>query len=173
MIGIVGWIQQWRITMKLDKVRFATLIGFISRTAGVTFSISEIVEIDDIIDMPIPEAQKVQADPVELNTLMGLMNEGALKIGAIKSYRTLTGMGLKESKDAVERYWGDSPEAKLLARIRQALGTNADGNELVAVAKAAYRNGEELASYHNDEGATLGDILGKTRPKVNFDKFEG
>lgn len=38
-------------------------------------------------------------------TLMKHMAEGTNKIEAIKEYRAITGLGLKESKDAVERYW--------------------------------------------------------------------
>lgn len=96
--------------MKLDKVRFATLIGFISRSAGVTFSVSEIVEIDDIIDMPIPEPVEKIINVDQLHTLMALMQEGTQKIEAIKQHRMMTGYALKESKDAVEKYWRSAPK---------------------------------------------------------------
>jgi ribosomal protein L7/L12 len=46
---------------------------------------------------------------VELNNLMAMMQGGMHKIEAIKSYRTLTGAGLKEAKDAVERHWISKP----------------------------------------------------------------
>lgn len=160
--------------MKLDKIKFANLIAMISGF-GANLDTYRIQDIDDTIDFNIPEPVQGRADVAELNNLMSLMNEGAQKIGAIKSYRTLTGLGLKESKDAVEAHWGNSADAQLLARIRQALHTNADGDALVDVAKNAYRNSEELASHHNfDEPAKLSDILKSVdRGPVNFDKFEG
>lgn len=148
--------------MKLDKVRFATLIGYLSRATGQTFAVSEIVEIDDIIDIAIPEVSQGRADVEQLDRLMFLMAQGTQKIEAIKVHRAMTGYGLKESKDAVEKHWHSSTEAQLLARVRQALGTTADGDDLVQAARNAYRNSEELASQHNFEkdDATLGDILG-------------
>ena len=36
---------------------------------------------------------------------MRLMVAGNQKIEAIKTHRAITGFGLKESKDAVEKYW--------------------------------------------------------------------
>jgi len=36
---------------------------------------------------------------------MALMAEGTRKIEAIKCHRKITGYGLKESKDTVEKYW--------------------------------------------------------------------
>lgn len=95
--------------MKLDKVRFATLIGYISRAAGVTFSVSEIVEIDDIIDIPVPTPETVKCNPEQLHTLMALMHNSTYKIEAIKQHRMMTGYGLKESKDIVEKYWRPAP----------------------------------------------------------------
>jgi ribosomal protein L7/L12 len=40
-----------------------------------------------------------------VDELLLYMGKGTQKIEAIKAYRNLTGAGLKESKDAVERYW--------------------------------------------------------------------
>src|SRR5882672_8233825 len=145
--------------MKLDKIKFAKVVSWVSRmTNGLEFAEDDLRELDDIVDMPIPDAPKSSC--ADVDSLLSELSLGA-KIPAIKAYRVLTGAGLLESKNAVEKYWGNSPDAKLLARIRQALGTTADGDELVDVAKAAYRNGEELASHHNfdNEPATLGDIL--------------
>lgn len=152
--------------MKLDKVRFATLIGYISRAAGVTFSVSEIVEIDDIINMPIPEPAEKVINIADLHTLMALMQEGSQTIAAIKAYRALTGVGLKESKDVVEKYW---PDYSILSRVADALGTEEKGQALVEVARNAHRAEQELASQHNDEGATLGDILDKAKRSLAED----
>ena len=53
----------------------------------------------------------------ELNVLMMLMAEGTRKIDAIKQHRQLTGAGLKESKDAVEKYWVSKPQSGTLSDI--------------------------------------------------------
>jgi ribosomal protein L7/L12 len=137
--------------MKLDKVRFATLISYISRCAGVTFSVSEIVEIDDIIDMPIPEPEPVRVSADDINMMMELMSNGNRKIDAIKLHRQMTGYALKESKDAVEKYW------PITRRIADALGTEETGEALVEVARNAHKAERELASQYN-EPASLGDI---------------
>lgn len=113
--------------MKLDKIRFATLIGYLSRISGQTFAVDEIVEIDGIIDMPIPEAPMMNAET--LHVLMALMQEGTRKIEAIKQHRMMTGYGLKESKDAVEKYWPDQmpklSRVELFAKLKAA-GYNND-----------------------------------------------
>lgn len=126
--------------MKLDKVRFAILIGYISRISGQTFAVPEIAEIDDIIDVEMPPTADYRVN--ELHQLMALMQEGTKKIDAIKQYRAMTGYGLKESKDAVEKYW---PVTRLIA---DALGTEETGEALVEVARNAHKAEQELASYH-------------------------
>jgi ribosomal protein L7/L12 len=103
--------------MKLDKIRFARLIGFIERQYSISLSNGEIEHIDDLIDVEAPQPEAVYPMTSEINRLMGLMAAGTQKIEAIKSYRTLTGLGLKESKDAVEKYWkaqkvAEAPYAK-------------------------------------------------------------
>lgn len=118
--------------MKMDKISFARLIGNIERVCALSMSHVEVEAIDSLIDIEIPPTPK--ADPEVVNQLILLMVEGTHKIDAIKEYRTLTGCGLLESKNAVEKYW---------------------------------------RSRNDNEGATLGDILGKERPPVNFNKFEG
>jgi len=92
---------------KLDKIKFAQVIGFIQRQFAISMNTNELTELDDLIDMPEPEPQLVpgKADPVELDMLLFLMAQGNQKINAIKQYRMITGMGLKDSKDAVERHW--------------------------------------------------------------------
>lgn len=89
--------------MKLDKIRFATLIGYLSRISGQTFAVDEIVEIDGIIDVPVPEPVVSPSRIDELLTCMITANEAGF-IPAIKAYRSLTGSGLKESKEAIEKY---------------------------------------------------------------------
>ena len=88
--------------MKLDKIKFARLIGYLAQK--VPLHSSEIEDIDNLIDI---EAEVTVVRPCndDIDRLMMLMVEGTRKIEAIKIHRTLTGYGLKESKDAVERYW--------------------------------------------------------------------
>lgn len=138
--------------MKLDKIKFATLIGYISRAAGVTFSVSEIVEIDDIIDMPIPEPTEKVINVADLHVLMALMQEGTKMIDAIKQHRMMTGCGLKESKDAVDKYW------PITRQIQDALGTAETGDALVEVARNAHRAELELSSQHNEPAKSNLDV---------------
>jgi len=95
--------------MKLDKIKFARLIGYLAQK--VPLHSSEIEAIDNLIDIEVPmpiEHHYPKSDDIDrLDRLMMLMVEGTRKIEAIKTYRILTGYGLKESKDAVERIWID------------------------------------------------------------------
>ena len=92
--------------MKLDKIKFAQLINYLSRNGLHELARGEIIDIDEMIDIDIPQADHYCAlANVDIEHLMRLMVAGTCKIEAIKYHRKLTGMGLKESKDAVERYW--------------------------------------------------------------------
>jgi hypothetical protein len=52
------------------------------------------------------------------------MAGGTNKIDAIREHRAITGMGLKESKEAVERYWPDGSKKLLsVADLRSKLNT--------------------------------------------------
>lgn len=90
--------------MKLDKIKFARLVGYISN-CGITLGSPDIEFIDELIDINVPDPKPGQADPADVNALMALMAEGTRKIEAIKVHRRLTGYGLKESKEAVEEFW--------------------------------------------------------------------
>lgn len=91
--------------MKLDKIRFARLIGYISAISGRDFAPDEVDYIDRIADIEMQEAKIIGCNPDRLNDLLLLMKDGTRKIEAIKVYRDFTGVGLKESKDAIEAYW--------------------------------------------------------------------
>lgn len=91
--------------MKLAKLKFARLIGIITDITARTLSEDEIDAIDHIIDIDVtPIEVPGKADPADLDELMRAIHNGE-KIAAIKAYRTMTGYGLKEAKDAVEKYW--------------------------------------------------------------------
>lgn len=90
--------------MKLDKIAFATLIGYCANR-GMNVDSADVRVLDNIIDIdvtPVEVPGKVSSDT--LNELMRAIHNGE-KIAAIKAYRTMTGFGLKEAKDAIERDW--------------------------------------------------------------------
>lgn len=92
--------------MKLDKIKFGELIALIANIVQrKNIDAHDITLLDDLIDLP--DAQQVAVYPKNENVeaLMKHMAAGTNKIGAIREHRAITGMGLKESKDAVERYW--------------------------------------------------------------------
>jgi hypothetical protein len=86
----------------VDKFKFAKLISYISGIAQDSLSDEQISRIDIMVTLD-PEVQ-VRTNADQLGRLLGHMKRGS-KIEAIKEYRALTGMGLKESKDAVEAFW--------------------------------------------------------------------
>jgi len=94
--------------MKLDKMQFAKVLVYI---AGIVqrnnLDSTDIDVLDDMIDINIPVCTPDAIYPKNENVeaLMKHMAGGTYKIDAIREYRALTGMGLKESKEAVERYW--------------------------------------------------------------------
>jgi ribosomal protein L7/L12 len=91
--------------MKMDRLKFAALISYITalRNDGGTLQDYEIERIDNMTKLPVGEPVRVPC--VEVDNLLRAIKDNK-KIEAIKAYRTLTGAGLKESKDAVEgNYW--------------------------------------------------------------------
>lgn len=92
--------------MKLDKIKFGLLIGMIVNR-GAHLLTSDIEQIDNIIDVDVPEPIEHHCYPKNENVenLIKHMALGTNKIDAIREHRAITGMGLKESKDAIERYW--------------------------------------------------------------------
>lgn len=96
--------------MKLDKIAFAKVVAHCVYN-GMSAGEYEVEELDNLIDIPVPEPVKSYSLPSEVDALLAAMNQPGKKIEAIKAYRSLTGAGLKESKDAVERYWNESPRA--------------------------------------------------------------
>ena len=97
--------------MKLDKLKFAQLVSWISHNTGSVLANDEIVDLDNLIDVDVPEVQNNYPAAADINTLIALMYQGTQKIEAIKLHRKLTGYGLKESKDEVEKYWPNVKQA--------------------------------------------------------------
>ena len=94
--------------MKLDRLKFAKLIAHCCSN-GLSTDDWEIERIDELCEYEAPAQPVGTAKCSDVDSLMMLMAEGTRKIEAIKAYRVLTGAGLKESKDAVERYWVSKP----------------------------------------------------------------
>lgn len=92
--------------MKLDKIRFAKLIAHIQYwiDKGNLLSPADIDDIDFMINIDVlaPPSQRVSCEAVD--ELLRHFNSPNGFIDAIKAYRALTGAGLKESKEAIERY---------------------------------------------------------------------
>jgi len=94
--------------MKLDKIKFARLIGWLERVHALNLQQVDIEKLDNIIDIEVPAVEK---QCVSFELVDELLRQMALgnRIPAIKAYRELCHAGLKESKDAVERYWVNKP----------------------------------------------------------------
>jgi len=92
--------------MKLDKIKFARLIAMLASEYGYIHE-DFIQAVDNLIDVDMPEQAQEPIYPKneQVEALMKHMVEGTSKLDAIREYRAITGMGLKESKEAVERYW--------------------------------------------------------------------
>jgi hypothetical protein len=96
--------------MKLDKIKFAQLVAFITSQVG-SMSNWVIEDLDNLINIEVEQPKNVVPCGL-VDELLLYMGGGTQKIEAIKAYCTLTGAGLKESKDAVERYWVSKPVEK-------------------------------------------------------------
>jgi len=113
--------------MKLDKIKFARLIAYLAQK--VPLHSSEIVDIDNLIDGEAEEPIVVRPSNDDIDRLLMLMVEGTRKIEAIKIHRTITGYGLKESKDAVERHWIDRT-------VKPIMPSNATLGDILEIAKS-------------------------------------
>ena len=97
--------------MKLDKIRFAMLVAYIGelqQRQGLNGT--EINRLDELIDIEAADGPVAYPSTSDINELMRLMAAGTQKIEAIKVYRKLTGWGLKDSKEEVERHWKSAPD---------------------------------------------------------------
>jgi ribosomal protein L7/L12 len=102
----------------MNNIKFAVLISYLtSLRKNDSYDSYQVEDIGNLVNACF-EPAKVSATEEEINNLMRLMNGGCLKIEAIKSYRTLTGTGLKEAKDAVEKYWVSKPSPAMDASVK-------------------------------------------------------
>lgn len=92
--------------MKLDRIKFAHLVAHCVGN-GMNDGEWEISRLDDLTEINVEPVPVPYADATIVNELLKAMKDGR-KIEAIKAYRSLTGLGLKESKDAVEAQWNQT-----------------------------------------------------------------
>lgn len=90
--------------MKLDKIKFARLIGMVTSFAGRTLDSDEIEAFDYVCDVDVPVLPASRVPEKDVNELLMQINSPDGFIPAIKAYRVLTGVGLREAKEAIERY---------------------------------------------------------------------
>ena len=91
--------------MNINK--FASLVSWLTHVTGEEFYEDRVNELYGRIVAsiePVPVSD-LQVNPDVLDALLALLQEGTYKIEAIRYYRMMTGAGLKESKDAIEKYW--------------------------------------------------------------------
>lgn len=95
----------------MNVVKFAELISYLTVVAGHRFDAATISGIEQRVEtFNEPEAQSEQLSQpkIDLVPMFDFMLQNQ-KINAIKEHRRLTGFGLKESKDEIERIMNKFP----------------------------------------------------------------
>lgn len=94
---------------KLEAIAFARLISYITAMRGNgSLDTYELGEIARLVKDIFPAVDTVYTkSPVDLVPLFDALKRNQ-KIVAIKEYRVLTGVGLKESKDAIEALYNSN-----------------------------------------------------------------
>jgi ribosomal protein L7/L12 len=82
----------------MEKLQFAHLISYITQISQVTLALHQVEAISVMIN---DGAEVKNISPIKFNSILKHISEGR-KIEAIKEYRALFNVGLKEAKDAVE-----------------------------------------------------------------------
>ncbi len=101
------------MTKKIDPIGFACLISKVAAIRGEELYHGLVGDFHDLVEgcFPEPEVQTSNFSSQQLDLLLHAIQKGA-KIEAIKQYRVLTSLGLKEAKDAIEKYWYVHDSAK-------------------------------------------------------------
>lgn len=90
----------------MNKIQFAKLISYLTalmqKNDREMLTYEEIERIEQFIITRNSSLQLI--NPEILHQLMEAMQDGQ-KIEATYAYRSLTGYGIKESKDIIEKYW--------------------------------------------------------------------
>ena len=88
----------------MDKINFGRLVNILTQWGMRELDHNEMTSLSRLVS-PVAENGNSYVSEANVNLLMHLMQEKVYKIDAIKAYRTLTNAGLREAKDAVEKYW--------------------------------------------------------------------
>ena len=124
----------------MNTKKFALLISYICSRTGREFSMNEVESIYQQVEaMPDQPMNYLHQGSIEQMHLMLEAMQAGRKIDAIEAHKQLTGYGLKESKDAIEKYWigNNLSDTRLVKDIQYALGTNEISQALVEVARKA------------------------------------
>lgn len=89
--------------MKLDKIKFATLIAYICSSTGRQLDDVDCARIDQLIDIDVSESVQKSMGMEPVLELLAAIRDGR-KIDAIRHWRNMSGDTLVDSKRAVESY---------------------------------------------------------------------
>lgn len=91
--------------MKLDRIKFAKLVGWLSYRFNIKIhDYDDLATLDQLCDVNVEPVATQYIEVNKINELLDQMNMNNGFIPAIKAYRALTGAGLKEARDSVEKY---------------------------------------------------------------------
>ncbi len=85
------------------NISHACLVSFVTALAGRQMTIDEIHTLDHLAKLG-NEAGKASVNGQAVAAMLDAIKKGS-KIEAIREHRAMTGYGLKESKDEIEKYW--------------------------------------------------------------------
>lgn len=86
----------------MDKIKFANLIAFVQTLKDASHSRLEYDEINELNRLTLAD-ESAKSNPDLVDDLVAAMKDSKF-VEAIKAYRAITGEGLKESKEAIEKY---------------------------------------------------------------------
>lgn len=87
--------------MKMNAIKFAQMISYISQYTNVIFSSDAIADISAAIDAGVEQPIVSSCSAQDLVAIFQAMAEGK-RIEPIKHIRQVTGLGLKEAKDLLD-----------------------------------------------------------------------
>ena len=96
----------------MNKLQFVKLIAYVAYLVAkgddfVGYNIEHIETLTNVVS-ETKQNPETRVDAKLIDELMKAILDQR-KIDAIRAHRALTGFGLKESKDAVEKYWLTAP----------------------------------------------------------------
>jgi len=90
----------------MDKIKFTLMVQWVITCLRNKdyFEGNELAKLDDMITAATVTKPNQCVEACKVDDLLKQLNAPNGFIEAIKAYRVLTGAGLKESKEAIERY---------------------------------------------------------------------